>query len=83
MYYPKQEVLQSRMPARLFICTDTMQKTSITRVFLAPTGAQGVNMSVMCVCACYIIQTRKGWCLIRIAVNEDIMLATCQDKYSE
>ena len=36
--------------------------------------------------------TRKGWCprtgggqrlMIRIAVNEDIVLATCQDKYSE
>ena len=36
--------------------------------------------------------TRKGWCprtgggqqlMIRIAVNEDIVLATCQDKYSK
>ena len=36
--------------------------------------------------------TRKGWCprtgggqrlMIKIAVNEDIVLATCQDKYSE
>ena len=39
-----------------------------------------------------IITTRKGWCprtgrgqrlMIRIAVNEDIVLATCQDKYSK
>ena len=39
-----------------------------------------------------IIITRKGWCprtgggqrlMIKIAVNEDIVLATCQDKYSE
>ena len=36
--------------------------------------------------------TRKGWCprtgggqqlMIRIAVNKDVVLATCQDKYSE
>ena len=43
-------------------------------------------------CEIQRVETRKGWCprtgrgqrlMIRIAVNEDIVLATCQDKYSE
>ena len=43
-------------------------------------------------CEIQRVETRKGWCprtgggqrlMIRKAVNEDIVLATCQDKYSE